>query len=106
MTASMKGDQKIKLAENLKKLMASKNMTVTSASRRIGMNKSTLHNYCNGVVPRNLLKIKELADLLEVPLDELILGPGSEPQPMTLEEGVEGRFEITIKRVKMERRDK
>lgn len=99
MNASMKADQQIKLAENLKKLMASKNMTVTSVSRQIGMNKSTLHNYCNGVVPRNLLKIKELADLLNVSLTELIFGLESGSKVLNLDDGIEGRFEITIKRI-------
>lgn len=99
MNADMKREQTIKLAENLKKLMASRNLTITSTARQIGMNKSTLHNYCNGVIPRNLLKIKELADLLNVSLSELIFGTSSEPKIMSLNDGVEGRFEVTIKRV-------
>lgn len=91
--------QKIKLAENLNRLMSSKKLTVTSAARKVGMNKSTLHNYCNGVIPRNLPKIKELADLLEVSLSELIFGNESEPANINLSDGIEGKFEVTIRRV-------
>jgi transcriptional regulator with XRE-family HTH domain len=99
MNAMMKAEQKMKLAENLKKLILSKNMTVTSASRQIGMNKSTLHNYCNGVVPRNLLKIKELADLLDVSLNELVYGTSSKIDSPSEKEGIEGRFEIVVRRL-------
>ncbi len=91
--------QKIKLAENLNRLMASQKLTVTSAARKVGMNKSTLHNYCNGVIPRNLPKIKELADLLEVSLSELIFGQDSGPANINLSDGIEGKFEVTIRRV-------
>lgn len=91
--------QKIKLAENLNRLMASQKLTVTSAARKVGMNKSTLHNYCNGVIPRNLPKIKELADLLEVSLSELIFGHESESTNVNLSDGIEGKFEVTIRRV-------
>ncbi|MFZ4402473.1 MAG: helix-turn-helix domain-containing protein [Pseudobdellovibrionaceae bacterium] len=91
--------QKIKLAENLNRLMNSKNLTVTSVARKIGMNKSTLHNYSNGVIPRNLPKIKELADLLEVSLSELVFGHETEVEHRNLSDGIEGKFEVTIRRV-------
>lgn len=95
----MRNNQKIKLAENLSRLMSSKNLTVTSAARKVGMNKSTLHNYCNGVIPRNLPKIKELADLLEVSLSELLFGQDAELGNINLPDGIEGKFEVTIRRV-------
>lgn len=91
--------QKIKLAENLNRLMSSKKLTVTSAARKFGMNKSTLHNYCNGVIPRNLPKIKELADLLEVSLSELLFGHAVETKNVNTSEEIEGKFEITIRRI-------
>jgi transcriptional regulator with XRE-family HTH domain len=95
----MKMDQKIKLAENLKNQMASRNLTITTVARQIGMNKSTLHNYCNGVVPRNLIKIKELADLLEISLSELVFGSNAEGLASEFEDGIEGRFEVIVKRI-------
>lgn len=96
---SMKSEQKIKLAENLKKQMASKNLSLTSVAKKTGMNKSTLHNYCNGVVPRNLLKIKELADLFDVSLSELIFGEARQEMLANTTNGIDGKFEITIKRI-------
>ncbi len=99
MTGPMGSKQEIKLADNLKKIMASKNLTVTQAAKKIGMNKSTLHNYCNGVVPRNLRKIKELADLLEVSLTELIFGKNADVTSFRTEGSMEGRYEVIIRRV-------
>lgn len=92
-------DQKIKLAENLSRLMTKRNLTVTLAAKKIGMNKSTLHNYCNGVVPRNLPKLKELADLLEVSLTELLFGSNGETLKADFNQGIEGRYEIIIRKV-------
>lgn len=92
-------EQKIKLAENLDRLMAAKGLTVTATARKIGMNKSTLHNYCNGVVPRHLPKLKELADLLEVTLHELLFSSQQSLNKTSVQAPLEGRFEITIKRV-------
>lgn len=96
---SMSKEHKIKLAENLNRLMTKKNLTVSAVSRKTGMNKSTLHNYCNGVVPRNLPQIKELADLLDVSLTELIFGSDHEERTTNLSQSIEGKFEITIRRI-------
>lgn len=99
MSGTMDDKDPFKLAENLTKLMESKKLTITTAARRVGMNKSTLHNYCNGVVPRHLRKLKKLAELFGVPLEELMFGP-KENRPYSLGEEIEGRFEIIVKRMK------
>ncbi len=85
-------------SENLKYLIARKNLTLTSAARKVGMNKSTLHNYCNGVIPRNLMKIKELADLLGVSFNEL-LSVDRQINMEALSHQLNGRFEVSIRRV-------
>ncbi len=95
----MSSKEGIKLAENLKKIMKAKNLTITSTARKVGMNKSTLHNYCNGVIPRNLLTLKELADFLEIGLSDLIFESHSATFSVQSGETIEGRYEITIKRV-------
>lgn len=96
----MRQDQSIKLAGNLKKLLEERNLTLTAACRKIGMNKSTLHNYCNGVVPRNLVKLQELAALLGVSMNELVIGNQSSSPPQELAIEHEEKFEVTIKRVR------
>lgn len=99
MTYSMKNQPEIKLAENLRKIMAEKNIRVTTLANRVGMNKSTLHGYCNGAVPRHLLKIRQIADFLGVPFSELIFGKVNEVATAKSNEGIEGRYEVVIRRL-------
>lgn len=98
MNGSMAERQQIQLAENLKRMMAAKNLSVTAAARKIGMNKSTLHGYCNGAIPRNLQKLKELADLFEVSLVELIFAHETEARTPS-KGGFEGRYEVIVRRI-------
>ncbi len=58
--------------------MKKKFLTTTTIAKEVGMNKSTLHNYCNGVIPRNIIAIKKLADFLEVSFSSLMFGDSSE----------------------------
>lgn len=95
----MKPKREIKVGENLQRLMADRKVTVTVAARDVGMNKSTLHGYCNGVVPRNLKQLKALADYLGVSFDELIFGGTSDFTPVKSESNFEGRYEVIIRRM-------
>ncbi len=95
----MKSQPEIKLAENLRKIMAEKNIRVTALAKRVGMNKSTLHGYCNGAVPRHLLKIRLIADFLGVPFSELIFGKSSDAVPAETDRNIEGRYEVIIRRL-------
>lgn len=96
----MKYQHDIKLAGNLKRILAHKKITVSIAAKKVGMNKSTLHGYCNGVVPRNLLKIRDLADLLEVSFAELIFGGDNNPSSADRHEELhEDRFEVCVRRL-------
>lgn len=95
----MKPKREIKVGENLQRLMADRKVTVTVAARDVGMNKSTLHGYCNGVVPRNLKQLKALADYLGVSFDELIFGGIPDSTSVKQESTIEGRYEVIIKRV-------
>lgn len=92
-------DQNIQLARNLERLMRSHKLTITATAAKIGMNKSTLHNYCNGVVPRNLIKIKELADLFGISLNSLLFGENSVVDNELTSQAIEGRYEVTVRRI-------
>lgn len=97
----MKNSHEINLAGNLKRILAQKKITVSVAAKEVGMNKSTLHGYCNGVVPRHLLKIRDLANFLDVSLMELIFGEDwAVPSNLDLME--EQRFEISVRRLPLE----
>ncbi len=60
--------------------MKRKSLTITEVANSVGMNKSTLHNYCNGVVPRNIITLKKLADFLGVPFSDLMFEESSTQQ--------------------------
>lgn len=83
----------IKLAENLQKVLQDRKISVTALAKQIGMNKSTLHGYCNGVVPRNLLKLHQLAAALDVPFIELVFGHRRE---RISSESLKGRYELIV----------
>ena len=99
MTNEMKTAQEIRLAENLKKLMQAKRETIASTAKQVKMNKSSLHNYCNGVIPKNLMVLKALAEFFDVSLGELVFGRPTDSTSLYSQIGIEGRFEVTIRRI-------
>lgn len=88
--------QEIRLAENLRTLLGSKNLTIVRAAKQVGMNVTTLHNYCHGSVPRNIVKLRALAQLLGTSIEELVFGTAVSPSS---EFTLEGRYEVTVKRI-------
>ena len=94
----MKNGSTIKLADNLNKLMKKKKVSISQTAMAVEMNKSTLHNYCNGVVPRNILSLKKLADYFEVSFSELLYGPQVSQDSLLKATFLEGTYELTIKR--------
>lgn len=91
---TFKVEQEIRLAGNLKRIMATKGLRLTTVARKTGMRKSTLHGYLNGVIPRNLQQLKALADFLNVSFADLIFG-----EETAKTESIEGRYEVIIRRV-------
>jgi len=71
----MKHAKNLRFSQNVKTLILKKGLSVSQAALSIGMNKTTLHNYCNGVAPRNLESLRRLAKLLEVSVDHLLGEP-------------------------------
>jgi transcriptional regulator with XRE-family HTH domain len=98
----MKDLASFELAENLSRLMKKKKVTISQTALSVEMNKSTLHNYCNGVVPRNILSLKKLADFFDVPLSELLFGPQSNPESILRAAILEGTYELIIRRTNQE----
>jgi transcriptional regulator with XRE-family HTH domain len=89
----------IKLAQNLNQQMIRNKLSLTKLARTVGLNKSTLHNYCNGVVPSNIDSLKKIADLFGMSIDELVYGKKQvEPGRFHIE-GLPGLYDIRVKRV-------
>ncbi len=85
------------LDENLKNLLKENNITLTHLANKTGLNKSTLHNYCNGVRPRCLLALVRISEFFDISLDELIFKEFSQIRINNSENFL--CFEISIKPV-------
>ena len=68
------GQNKIQFSKNLRQLLGEKNLSLHQLSKLNNINKSSLHNYLNGVVPRGLESAVKLALFFDVSLDELVFG--------------------------------
>jgi len=95
-------DQKIFLAENLQKLIKEQGLTPAVLAREIGMNYSTLHGYCNGVVPRNIEGLVRLSQRFNASIDDLLSvnlekKSDSKVSGSNASSSIEGRYEVTIR---------
>lgn len=99
MAKDPKDSKNFKFSQNLNHLIKTKNISQAALARKVGMNKSTLHNYCNGVLPQNLIKIKELSEFLGVPMTELLFGENPETVTVQIGGQIEGRFILTISKL-------
>lgn len=59
------------LSSKLKELMERDRVSLHVLSTRLGINKSTLHNWLNGVVPQPLLALLRVCDFFGITVDEL-----------------------------------
>ncbi len=98
----MKPSLAISLGANLKKLLVEKDISLHQLSRKTNINKSTLHNYLNGVHPQGLDALLKLTDFFQLSLEQLLFTEDElralSPKKPTLA-FTEGHFEITIKKV-------
>lgn len=98
----MKNDRNIYLSTNLKGLIEGKNLSLHLVSSKTSINKSTLHNYINGVIPQGLVALLKLSDFFEIPLEELILTnilKRKDNNKSQLSAQGEERYEIIIKKI-------
>lgn len=90
---------KIFLSENLKKLARNRDISPVTLATRTNSNKSTVHNYFSGSLPQTVMTLKKIADYFEVGLDELVFREISIPLIKEKSAQVEGKYEVTIKRI-------
>lgn len=91
------------LKTNLKHLLAQNDMTASQLSRKSNVPKTTLGEWLAGGNPRDLNKVKQVADVFEVTVDELCFGNGS-PKRQSLkdfeEEIFAGNFDVILRKAK------
>lgn len=93
--------QKIIFRENLKSLISEKGCTQHYLAKKLNINKSTLHNYLNGVLPQGLSTTIKLSEYFNLSLDEIIFGKQNEDQSnnLTEQQSTENKYEVTIKKI-------
>lgn len=96
---TFKKSYNINFSENLNHLLKEKNLSLNQVSKGTHINKSTLHNYLNGVLPQGLLPIIKISRFFNISVEELIFEINKHPSsPLHL--NYEGNYEITIKKIK------
>lgn len=68
------GLDQMKLDKNLKKMMASKKLSLKNLSGHVGVPSSTIHGWLNGAAPKSLVDLKKIADFFKISIDELCFG--------------------------------
>lgn len=96
----------LKLAKNLKGLLAQKHMTAIALSRASGVPNTTIANWIAGVPPRNVMQVRQVANFFGVSVDDLLFGSGQKVTVSTLdrleEELHAGIYEVVLRKVKLQ----
>ena len=110
----------MKLKEQLRRLLAERDMTAAQLSRKSGISQSVISDWLSGASPRRIEQVKKAANVLGTSLDELCFGSGSVPKrpegappggksdeksddilgAFIGDEWVGGMFEIRIRRIR------
>ena len=98
----MNSIDKVALSKNISFLIEDKGLSLHIVSTKSGVNKSTLHNYINGVLPQGLSALLKLCDYFDVTLEDLVFSKNyqSKKQKSLMSPKVmEEKYEIIIKKV-------
>lgn len=90
------------LKNQLRRYLEYSNFTVSELSRKAQVPKSTIHEWLQGSMPRNIDKLKSLANTLDVSLDHLCYGEGiicldKNPLDKLQDEIHAGKFEVVLR---------
>lgn len=92
------------LKMNLRRILKEKDMTVAQLGRLTGIPKTTIAEWVAGGNPRDLNKLKTVAEKLETSIDELCFGVGIAKTNVTLkdfeEEIFAGNFDVILRKAK------
>ncbi len=90
------------LKQNLKRILLDLDMTAAQLSRKAGAPKTTLAEWLSGSNPRDLSKVKQVADFLGLTVDSLCFGDGGvteQPFEKHLDEIQAGVYEVILRKV-------
>ena len=93
---------KLCLADNLTRLIAQRKLSLHMISAKTGVNKSTLHNYLNGVTPQGIHSLLKLCDYFDVDLEDLLFSQNRISKGKVLDKertSLGEKYEIIIKKI-------
>lgn len=96
----MELNKKVRFKEIINQLMQREQLSLHAVAQATKVNKSSLHNYLNGVLPQGLPAMLKLSELFNVTLDELIFGVPIKKN-ISIQKSIlqEEHYEITIKKI-------
>ncbi len=96
----MNHQNEMHLANKIRKLLSAKGITLSEAAFKIGISKSTLHDYCHGVYPRNLKTIGKIADYFGVSVQDLLSEKNIGSLSINVTGDVEGEYLVVVTKKK------
>lgn len=91
------------LSKNLKRILFERNLKAAELARLAGVSKTSLSEWLSGSNPRDITKLKKVADILSVSIDELCFGDGNIKKSLIkeYEEHIEaGTYDVILRKVK------
>lgn len=100
----------MQISKTLKSLMSERNLSVKDLSKLSGIPVSTLHEWLGGRTPRDLVKVKKVAEALKISFNQLLFGEPDEHESISLQQLLKedlfsGTFEVNIKRVHIKKEE-
>ncbi len=101
-------EKTINLDSNLKQLLEKKALSLHQLSVQTNINKSSLHNYINGVVPQGLILLVKLSTFFNMSLEELVFEQDfllskhhAHNRCQNETKIIEGKYEVIIKKIRI-----
>lgn len=93
----MRSEDSIQFTQNLNGFLKKDKKSVASVAKKLGINKSTLHNWQNGVLPQGLPSLLKVARYFNVSVNDLIFG--KEKNSILHQVSLEEKYEIIIRKI-------
>jgi transcriptional regulator with XRE-family HTH domain len=89
------------LRHELKRLLLDKGISASDLARKTGISKQVISDWLAGVMPRNLMQLKQVASFFDVPVDHLCFGehhhpPAAAKKPQWITGKFEGKIRVLV----------
>lgn len=85
--------------KHLSQLIRTSGKSQSTVAKHLGINKSVLHNWCNGVQPSGLEGLSKLAEYFGVSLEELLTGRKMDPVKIEIRGECEGSYKVVVEKL-------